>query len=179
MPKSPDTPAWQTTYDGLFLNQDDVPELHPREKVHHADPEPDDLNFHPCGCRMAGFNAWQTFDAEGELCRIVDIRWLFDSVAGARRYHLLQMPKNCEHGKETPEKCTVGEGGKIFTLLDPFGSGLEMLIYLFTVQQVGVKIFFANIPRERRDQVLARAITHIRDALKHGPLPEATRYKSR
>ncbi len=173
MAKSPTSPDWKTTYDALFLGQDDVPELNPKEVVHHAGPEPDDQNYTPCEGRMAGFNSWQAFDEEGQLSRIVDIRWLFDTVAGARRYHRLQMPVNCERGLETPEKCRVGEGGKIFSLPDPLGSGLEMYIYLFTVQQVGVKIFFANIPRERREQIIARPITHITDALARGPLPEA------
>ncbi len=172
MPKAPDTLPWQQTYDGLYLHQDDVPELQPREAVHRTDPEPGDLNFHPCGCRMAGFNAWQTFDEGGQLCRIVDIRWLFDSIEGTRRYHRLQMPMNCERGMEAPEKCPFGEGGKIFTLPDPFGSGLQMQIYLFTVRQIGVKIFFANIPRDRREQILARAITHVEHTLARGPLPE-------
>ncbi len=164
---------WKATYDALFLSQDDVPELQPKEVVHHADPEPNDENYTPCGGKMAGFNAWQTFDEEGQLSRIVDIRWMFNSVPGARRYHRLQMPVNCERGMETPEKCMIGEGCKIFTLPDPFGSGLEMQIYLFTVQQVGVKIFFANIPRDRREQILAQALTHIGSALERGPLPEA------
>jgi hypothetical protein len=173
MPEIPPPPPWRTTYDALFLLQDDAPELQPREVVHHPEPEPDDLYFIPCGGRMGGFNAWQAFDEEGQLRRIVDIRWLFDTIEGARRYHRLQMAVNSERGIESPEKCQLGEGGKIFTLPDPFGSGLQMSIYLFTIRQVCVKIFFANIPRERQEQVLARTVTHIENALARGPLPES------
>ncbi len=172
MMESPASPPWKTTYDALFLVQDDVPELQPREVVHHAEPEPDDLNYIPCGGRMAGFNAWQAFDKEGQLRRIVDIRWLFDTIEGARRYHRLQMHVNCERGIESSERCQIGEGGMIFTLPDPFGTGLQMNVFLFTIKQVCVKIFFANIRPERQDQILARTVAHVEDALARGPLPE-------
>jgi hypothetical protein len=82
------------------------------------------------------------------------------------------MQVNAESGTEIPEKYSIGEGGKIFSLPDPLGAGLEMQVYLFTVQQVGEKIFFANIPRGRQEQILAKTITHINDALACGPLPD-------
>jgi len=122
---------------------------------------------------MAGFNAWQSFDEKGCRRRVVDVRWLFDTVEGARRYHRLQMKVNSERGTESSTKCQFGEGGKVFTPPDPLGAGLQMEIYLFTVRQVGVKLFFANIPREQQEQILARALTHVGNALECGFLPEA------
>ena len=157
-------------YDTLFLIADDVPGLDARESVHHETPEERDEAFVPCGGIKAGFNAWQRLD--GEFQRFVDIRWLFDSEAGARRYHRLQMQKNSEGMHLAKETTSIGAGTRVFTGTDPFNLGVNMYLYIFTVGQVVAKLFFANISEAERARITTLAAERIVKSLESGPLPD-------
>ena len=156
----------------LLLDQSDLPQMSLVESI-IGGADADDEDFGRCGGHAAGFQVWHA-SAGADLMRHVDIRWLFGSVAGARRYHRLQIARNAEGLPPLAGDCLIGEGGRTFggqaPLAAALGVDLPMAICLFTVGPVVAKCFVSGVPQTELGVIAHKAEARIRTALDCTPL---------
>jgi hypothetical protein len=158
-------------YPNLFLTSQDLMLDIPTESKHSEAPEPQDTHFKLCNGIKNGFQVWQSIE-NGILRRMVDIRWLFDNVNGAKRYHRLRRQINSENFIPSQEKIQCGEGFQSYSMHDPFGMDIEMHLYLFTDGPVCAKLFFTGYSESDRHILLKKALENITQSITTIQIPE-------